>query len=126
MASNYKKTSLARPKKRSELTEEQKQEIKEAFDLFDTDGSGTIDAKELKVAMRALGFEPKKQHLIQICLIKMLDKIHNIVSIKLLLFLKLFLKICTELTFNYHLRPNMTLKLLIFFSIIQSYSLSSF
>jgi hypothetical protein len=24
------------------------------------DGSGTIDAKELKVAMRALGFEPKK------------------------------------------------------------------
>lgn len=34
------------------LTEEQKQEIREAFDLFDTDGSGSIDAKELKVAMR--------------------------------------------------------------------------
>ena len=48
-------------KKRTELTEEQKQEIKEAFDLFDTDGSGAIDAKELKVAMRALGFEPKKE-----------------------------------------------------------------
>merc|ERR1712167_293872 len=63
MASNYKKTSLARPKKRSELTEEQRQEIKEAFDLFDTDGSGTIDAKELKVAMRALGFEPKKEEI---------------------------------------------------------------
>ena len=46
-----------------ELTEEQKQEIKEAFDLFDTDGSGTIDAKELKVAMRALGFEPKKEEI---------------------------------------------------------------
>ncbi len=44
-----------------ELTEEQKQEIREAFDLFDTDGSGTIDAKELKVAMRAIGFEPKKK-----------------------------------------------------------------
>ena len=28
-------------KARSELTEEQKQEIKEAFDLFDTDGVGT-------------------------------------------------------------------------------------
>ena len=41
---------------------EQKQEIfKEAFDLFVTDGSGSIDAKELKVAMRALGFEPKKE-----------------------------------------------------------------
>ena len=48
-------------KRRTELTEEQKQEIKEAFDLFDTDGSGAIDAKELKVAMRALGFEPKKE-----------------------------------------------------------------
>merc|ERR1712166_1276537 len=63
MASNYKKTSLARPKKRSELTEEQKQEIKEAFDFFDTDGSATIDAKELKVAMRALGLDAKKDEI---------------------------------------------------------------
>ena len=45
---------------KTELTDEQKQEIREAFDLFDTDGSGTIDAKELRVAMRALGFEPKR------------------------------------------------------------------
>lgn len=48
-------------KGRTELTEEQRQEIKEAFDLFDTDGSGSIDSKELKVAMRALGFEPRKE-----------------------------------------------------------------
>merc|ERR1712032_1152998 len=33
------------------------------FDPFDTDGTGTIDAKELKVALRALGFEPKKEEL---------------------------------------------------------------
>lgn len=46
-----------------ELTEEQKQEIREAFDLFDADGSGSIDAKELKVALRALGFEPKKDEI---------------------------------------------------------------
>jgi Ca2+-binding EF-hand superfamily protein len=32
-----------------ELNDTQKQEIKEAFDLFDIDGSGTIDLKELKV-----------------------------------------------------------------------------
>jgi len=44
-----------------DLTDEQKREIKQAFDLFDADGSGHIDAKELKVAMRALGFEPKKE-----------------------------------------------------------------
>mmetsp|Transcript_3759 Transcript_3759/g.6193 ORF Transcript_3759/g.6193 Transcript_3759/m.6193 type:complete len:161 (+) Transcript_3759:81-563(+) len=44
-------------KKSKELSEEQKQEIKEAFDLFDSDGSGSIDAKELKVAMRTLKFD---------------------------------------------------------------------
>ncbi|GAB5355350.1 hypothetical protein AAMO2058_000198200 [Amorphochlora amoebiformis] len=48
---------------KSELSSEQKQEIREAFDLFDTDGSGTIDKNELKVAMRALGFEPKKEEI---------------------------------------------------------------
>ncbi|EES98599.1 Centrin/ calcium-binding family protein [Giardia duodenalis assemblage B] len=46
-----------------DLTEEQKHEIREAFDLFDSDGSGRIDVKELKVAMRALGFEPKREEL---------------------------------------------------------------
>jgi hypothetical protein len=35
------------------LTEEQKQEIREAFDLFDTDGSGTIDAKARRVGSGA-------------------------------------------------------------------------
>ena len=48
-------------KKKNDISEEQKQEIREAFDLFDTDGSGSIDAKELEVAMRALGFEPKEE-----------------------------------------------------------------
>merc|ERR550525_1175769 len=54
-----------RKAKRPELTEEQRAEIKEAFDLFDTDRSGTIDYHELKVAMRALGFDAKKQELIK-------------------------------------------------------------
>merc|ERR1719229_1414999 len=55
-----------RKAKRPELTEEQKQEIKEAFELFDTDRSGSIDYHELKVAMRALGFDMKKQELVKI------------------------------------------------------------
>ena len=58
-----------------DLTEDQKQEIREAFDLFDTDGSGTIDAKELKVAMRALGFEPSKEEIRK--LISEIDKDGN-------------------------------------------------
>merc|ERR1712106_583322 len=49
--------------KKNELADEQKAEIREAFDLFDTDGTGTINIKELKVALRALGFEPKKEEL---------------------------------------------------------------
>ncbi|KAF3438952.1 hypothetical protein FNV43_RR17227 [Rhamnella rubrinervis] len=47
------------------LTQQKKQEIKEAFELFDTDGSGTIDAKELNVAMRALGFEMTEEQINQ-------------------------------------------------------------
>lgn len=46
------RTSSDPRKKRAakiELTETQKQDIKGAFDLFDVDGSGTIDVKELKV-----------------------------------------------------------------------------
>jgi len=39
------------------------EEIKEAFDLFDTNGSGIIDMKDLKVALRALGFEPAKEEI---------------------------------------------------------------
>jgi len=42
------------------LTHDQVEEIREAFKLFDTDDSGHIDADELKVAMRAMGFEPKR------------------------------------------------------------------
>ncbi|CAI2173898.1 13972_t:CDS:2 [Funneliformis geosporum] len=45
----------------SGLTMEQQQEIREAFDLFDTEGKGSIDIKELEVAIRALGFDPPKK-----------------------------------------------------------------
>jgi Ca2+-binding EF-hand superfamily protein len=48
-------------KPKFELAEEQRHEIKEAFDLFDTDKNGLIDAHEMKVTMRALGFDLKKE-----------------------------------------------------------------
>ncbi len=54
------------------MTEDEIEEIKEAFDLFDTDGSGTIDPKELKSAMESLGFEAKNQTIYQ--MISDLDK----------------------------------------------------
>lgn len=57
----YRREKQVRKKR---LTAQKRKEIKEAFDLFDTDGSGTIDPKELNVAMRALGFEmtPEQIH----------------------------------------------------------------
>ena len=61
MAATITKGRGGRAKGNSPLSDEQRAEIREAFDLFDADGSEEIDAKELKVAMRALGFEPTKQ-----------------------------------------------------------------
>merc|ERR1712022_72350 len=49
--------------KPGQLTEEQLDEIREAFSLFDADASGMIDIRELKAAMRALGFEVKNEEL---------------------------------------------------------------
>lgn len=61
---NMSKKPIAKKKQGPlELTDDQKVEIREAFDLFDTDGSGTIDTKELKVAMRALGFDVSRDEL---------------------------------------------------------------
>jgi|TARA_B110000902_G_C13909090_1_gene437538 Ca2+-binding EF-hand superfamily protein len=47
------------------LSRDEIEEIKEAFDLFDTDGSGTIDPQELKAAMQSLGFEAKNATIYQ-------------------------------------------------------------
>ena len=46
-----------------ELTEEQIEEFKEAFSLFDKDGDGTITTKELQTVMRSLGQNPTESEL---------------------------------------------------------------
>merc|ERR1711988_729967 len=53
----------AAKKKPGQLSDEQLEEIREAFSLFDSDASGMIDVRELKAAMRALGFEVKNEEL---------------------------------------------------------------
>ena len=56
--------------KRADVTEEQKLEIKEAFDLFcDHEGGGALYAiteKQLRVAVRSLGFQPDREELRQL------------------------------------------------------------
>uniref|UniRef100_A0A7S2V0E0 EF-hand domain-containing protein n=1 Tax=Fibrocapsa japonica TaxID=94617 RepID=A0A7S2V0E0_9STRA len=46
--------------KETGLDDEAIEEVREAFNLFDTEGKGTIDIRELKAAFRALGFTVKK------------------------------------------------------------------
>ena len=50
--------------KRPQLTQEQRQELTEAFSLFDANNKGVIDLHELKVLMQALGFQVKKQQVL--------------------------------------------------------------
>ncbi|KAK8889546.1 hypothetical protein M9Y10_034296 [Tritrichomonas musculus] len=45
------------------LTDSEKQELRQAFNLFDKDGGGTIDADEVRVALRVLGFNPSLEEL---------------------------------------------------------------
>ena len=47
------------------VVQEAMEEIKEAFNLFDTEGKGNIDVRELKAAFRALGFQVKKAEIRQ-------------------------------------------------------------
>ena len=54
------------------LSDDEVEELRQAFDLFDTDGGGTIDPKELRAAMRSLGLETKNQTVYQ--MIQDIDK----------------------------------------------------
>ncbi|KAI8319185.1 Ca2+-binding EF-hand protein [Martensiomyces pterosporus] len=50
----------------TKINDDQLEEIREAFALFDTNKDGFIDYFELKVAMRALGFDQKKGDVLKI------------------------------------------------------------
>lgn len=45
------------------FTKEQDRDLKTAFEIFDKDGTGNIDIKDLKVILRALGFEPQEDEI---------------------------------------------------------------
>ncbi|KAJ3276335.1 hypothetical protein HDV01_004958 [Terramyces sp. JEL0728] len=48
------------PKRQKKIfTKEEKKEIEEIFNLFDTDGSGTMECAELSVVLWAMGFQPE-------------------------------------------------------------------
>lgn len=45
------------------LSDEQLRDLQTSFDIFDKDGTGNIDIKDLKVILRALGFEPQEDEI---------------------------------------------------------------
>lgn len=47
------------------LSQDEIDEIRQAFDLFDTNQTGKIDPKELKAAMQSLGFDTKNPTIFQ-------------------------------------------------------------
>ena len=63
MSQQDKKPNVSIP--RLGLREDEIEEIREAFNLFDTDCNGTIDPGELKIAMQSLGMEAKNQAIYQ-------------------------------------------------------------
>ena len=61
MSRRVQKTTVTKTTKieKSGLSNDEVDEIRQAFDLFDTNGTGKIDPKELKAAMQSLGFDTK-------------------------------------------------------------------
>lgn len=55
--------SIKKKKVVFKLSPEQKNECKEAFDLFDINGDNEIEYSELKVILKALGFQSNKAEL---------------------------------------------------------------
>lgn len=62
-ATQNKKETKSRGNFKQELTKRQRDDIQTAFNLFDTDGSGTIEKKELKVgALLSSGLTRPRWH----------------------------------------------------------------
>ena len=74
MKSAYKQQQ---PRSKPMVDEELFNELKEAFNLFDSEQTGQIDARELKAAFKAFGFDIKKPDLVRL-LKKDLNKDMNI------------------------------------------------
>ena len=45
------------------FSKEQRKDLETAFNIFDKDGTGNIDIKDLKVILNALGFEPQEDEI---------------------------------------------------------------
>ncbi|KAI5747962.1 hypothetical protein M8J77_020412 [Diaphorina citri] len=56
-------TERSKPAPKLELTPRQMEDLREAFNIFDSDGTGFISVNDFKIAMKALGFEADKEEI---------------------------------------------------------------
>ena len=63
---NKNQKQVSKKVERPGLSQDEVDEIKQAFDLFDTNQTGKIDPKELKAAMQSLGFDSKNPTIYQL------------------------------------------------------------
>ena len=63
---NQKSKQTSKKVERPGLSQDEVDEIRQAFDLFDTNQTGKIDPKELKAAMTSLGFDSKNPTIFQL------------------------------------------------------------
>jgi len=63
---NQKSKTTSKKVERPGLSTDEVEEIRQAFDLFDTSQTGMIDPAELKAAMQSLGFDTKNPTIYQL------------------------------------------------------------
>ena len=51
---------------KAELSEEQVEELRQAFDMFDRDKGGSISTRELGFTMRAMGMNPTEAEILDL------------------------------------------------------------
>jgi len=54
-----------RSKSKKPLSADEIADLREAFSMFDTDGNGSVDAKELREVMRSLGQNPSNREIME-------------------------------------------------------------
>ena len=62
---------------KAELSQEQVEELRQAFDMFDRDKGGSISTRELGYTMRAMGMNPTEAEILDLLCEVRLAGLHN-------------------------------------------------
>ena len=77
--------------KRMRMTKEQLELFRDTFVIFDKDGDGTIDSKELSTVLKSMGYNPNKEEIQEMVDEVRTTKIFNVTEIFIPLDIHLFI-----------------------------------